>query len=61
MVEALEKGRQPLPHLEAIYIVVPNDTNIHSIISDFSGTPKYKAAHIFFIESKSLLLVNLHM
>ena len=25
VVESLEKRRQPLPHLEAVYIVVPND------------------------------------
>ena len=55
VVESLSKSRQPLPHLEAIYVVVPSEENIEFIKKDFSGTsPMYKTAHIFFLESKSL-------
>ena len=57
VVESLSKSRQPLPHLEAIYVVVPSEENIEAIKKDYSGTsPMYKAAHIFFLESKSLSL-----
>jgi len=77
VVESLEKSRQPLPHLEAIYIMVPSDKvqcshlcsvsssvrvfceclpfclqTIAAVVNDFDKEPHYKAAHIFFLESK---------
>ncbi len=53
VVESLSKARQPLPHLEAIYVVVPSEENIEAIKKDYSGaSPMYKSAHIFFLESK---------
>ena len=57
MVEDLGKARQPLPHLEAIYVVAPNEENVKAIINDYSSPAKnmYKAAHIFFLESKLFL------
>lgn len=50
LVEALEKKRQPLTHLEAIYILIPNDKSVGQLIADFEKEPLYKAAHVFFLE-----------
>jgi hypothetical protein len=54
LVEAIEKDREPLPHLEAVYIMQPNEANINKLISDFDrpSEPKnlYKTVHIFFLQ-----------
>ncbi|KXJ29595.1 Syntaxin-binding protein 1 [Exaiptasia diaphana] len=51
IVENLELRREPLPKLEAIYILIPDENAIKIIVSDFKEHPiKYKAAHIFFTE-----------
>ena len=52
VVESLEKSRQPLTHLEAIYIMVPTDKTIQALINDFDREPRYKAGHVYFLESK---------
>lgn len=59
LVEALEKPRQPLPHLEAVYFMVPSEENIQLLIGDFSGSKNlYKTAHIYFIEKCSQSLFS---
>ena len=56
MVESIEKGRQPYPNLDALYIVEPNFLSIDRIIQDFKQSitlksgrkvPAYAAAHFF--------------
>ncbi|XP_031568867.1 syntaxin-binding protein 1-like isoform X2 [Actinia tenebrosa] len=51
IVENLHKSREPLPKIEAIYILTPEEESIKIIVDDFKSFPvKYKAAHIFFTE-----------
>lgn len=58
LVESLEKRRQPLTHLEAIYIMVPTDITIQALIDDFDREPRYKAIHVFFLEKCSTSLFS---
>ncbi|MCO5547266.1 hypothetical protein L7F22_000713 [Adiantum nelumboides] len=49
LVEDLNKRRQPLPALEAVYFIQPKLESVRKLRIDFSGkTPLYKKAHVFF-------------
>jgi len=49
IVESLEKARQPLPELEAVYFVMPTEESVNLIIQDFTKPrPQYSGAHLFF-------------
>ncbi|OXA64287.1 Protein ROP [Folsomia candida] len=52
LVEDLHKKREPLPFLEAIYILKPTDANsVDALLADLNSNPNiYKAFHVFFIE-----------
>lgn len=58
LVESLDKSRQPLAHLEAVYIIVPSEKTIGSLIADYENDPMYKAAHVFFLEKCSTTLFS---
>ena len=53
------KNREPLPQLEAIYLIQPSKDSIERFIDDFgTNNNKYKAAHVFFTEGCNNDLFN---
>lgn len=53
IVEDLAKKREPLPDVEAVYLITPTENSIRLLMNDFRlGMHMYRCAHIFFTESK---------
>lgn len=52
IVEDVDKIREPLPNMEAIYLITPTDRSVERLMRDFSvNRNMYRAAHIFFTEA----------
>ncbi|XP_043518771.1 protein ROP isoform X2 [Frieseomelitta varia] len=52
LVEDINKKREPLPTMEAIYLITPCNNSVQKLIEDFSNPTRtiYKVAHVYFTE-----------
>ncbi len=50
LVENIEKARQPLPNLDALYFITPTEESIKKLTEDFRKTaqPQYNDVHLVF-------------
>uniref|UniRef100_A0A7N6AJI0 Syntaxin binding protein 3 n=1 Tax=Anabas testudineus TaxID=64144 RepID=A0A7N6AJI0_ANATE len=50
IVENLDKNREPVPEMNAIYFMSPTAKCVDALIGDFKSKPKYKAAYVYFTD-----------
>jgi hypothetical protein len=53
VVERIDKPREPLPSLDAIYFLTPSEKSIDGLIADFKGKkPQYASVHLYTTSRK---------
>jgi syntaxin-binding protein 1 len=52
VVEDIKKVRQPMPAIDAIYLLAPTEESVLGLMKDFEhrNNPMYKSAHVYFTE-----------
>ena len=52
IVETIEKRREPMPAMEAIYLIGSSEASVKCLLQDFSSQNRttYKFAHVYFTE-----------
>jgi len=53
IVETIEKRREPMPAMEAIYLIGSSESSVKCLLQDFSSQNRttYKFAHVYFTEA----------
>ena len=56
VVETIEKRREPMPAMEAIYLIGSSESSVKCLLQDFSSQNRttYKFAHVYFTEGESI-------
>ena len=53
-METIDKNREPLPAMEAIYLITPSEKSVGWLMKDFQSQHRtqYRGAHVYFTEGK---------
>ena len=49
---------QPLTAFDVVYFVTPTKNSVDRIIDDFAVSRKYRFVHLFFTDSKYIMVFN---
>ena len=62
IVETIEKRREPMPAMEAIYLIGSSDSSVKCLLQDFSSQNRttYKFAHVYFTEGIYFDITSYH-